>query len=413
MKRPLLHMREVFVAMRPAISHLRGRTRVKTWDLLASLQSSEPLEHSFVMWTSPDDVSRRASNRPLMPYLCVLRRNTLIEPSHGFLIADYGLLIETSVSNAHAARDPILRDVFVPASPLKYFKARIRRRFRTDLKAVVSLCTAWSSNYFHFYRDFLPKILLLEEANIDPAVPVLIPDDLFDQPFFQEAIRSKRLSRWNFITPRGQFIKSGSTVFCSAKQYDLIVRSGASEPEVLSSAAAGTKYLESPAEVLALLDLSDDLPLTSAQRRLFLTRSSARERNLSNYDELEPLLRSWNFETIDTDGMSLREQAQLFRECRHVIGIHGAGLVNIIHAHDHDLSVLELRQPGEEHLVTDFELMCHSFGFDHLEIFGTADPTPLGSGPSGPRNRNGSFRIDVSAFQGVIEKMLMSSPSDA
>ena len=101
-------MHQVFRWLRKAILRLGERTYLKVWDLLAALQSSKPLQSGFVLWTSPDDVSRRAPNVPLGPYLCVLQRKTLMEPRRGLLIADYGVLIETSVSNAYTARDPVL-----------------------------------------------------------------------------------------------------------------------------------------------------------------------------------------------------------------------------------------------------------------------------------------------------------------
>ena len=395
-------MQQIRSRMAPPIHRLHRKVQIGAWDCLAALQSSKPLESSFKLWTSPADASRRAPDSPLKPYLCQLQRNVLIEPRSGFVIADYGLLIETSVSNAYAARDPVLQQVCGLPSPARYFKARILGRYRSDLESVISLATPWPSNYFHFYRDFLPKMLLLEEANIDPALPVIVQDGLFDQPFFREAIQSKRLSRWNFMSPRGQFIKSKSVVFCSANQYFLPDRSVSPESELLSHASAGTKFLESPGEVLALLDLDDGRLQTSAERRIFLTRSAGRGRTLSNYEEIEALLREWNFETVDTDGMSLREQAQLFRECRYVIGIHGAGLTNIIHAYDHDLSLLELRPPGEEHLITDYAQMCHSFGFVHQEIFGTSEHG----------HRDASFRIDVADLRAAINRMLFPPPSD-
>ena len=103
------------------------------------------------------------------------------------------------------------------------------------------------------------------------------------------------------------------------------------------------------------------------------------------------------------------QQARLFRACRYLVGIHGVGLVNMIHAYDHDLSLLELRQPGEEHLATDYALMCHSFGFDYREIVGIADPIPAGSMPNGPGNRFGSFHIDVSEFRAALDNMIMTS----
>ncbi len=217
----LIDMLQIRSRLAPPIHRLQRNVQIRAWDCLAALQSSKPLESSFKLWTSPADVSRRAPDSPLKPYLCQLHRKVLIEPQYGFAIADYGLLIETSVSNAYTVRDPVLRQVGALPSPARYFKARTRGRYRSDLESVISLGTLWCSNYFHFYRDFLPKMLLLEEANIDPTLPAIVEDRLFDQPFFREAIQSKRLSRWNFMSPRGQFIKTESVVFCSANQYFL------------------------------------------------------------------------------------------------------------------------------------------------------------------------------------------------
>jgi hypothetical protein len=392
-----------------AVIRLGARCYLATWDVLAALQSSKKLQLSFQLWTSPADASRIRSSTPLRPYLGRVDQTTLIEPRHGFAVADWGQLIETSVSNGYAARDPFLRQFFNLPSPATYFIARLLGRYRSDLESVILLSHNWPHNYFHFYRDFLPKILLLEEANIEPSVPVVVANDLLDAPFFQEAIQSPRLARWNFISPRNQFIKTKSLVFCSANQFITMDRSQASDPELLSHAKDGTKFLESPAEIIALLGL-DDLPRQAdAQRRVFVTRSGTRGRNVSNYDELEPLLREKNFETVDTEGLSLRAQAELFSECRYLIGIHGAGLTNIIYAHDHDLSLIQLRQPGEEHLLTDFELMCYSYGFDHEVIFGTQGPRPRGWVPTGPGNRDGSFHIDVGELRAAIDRMLPPS----
>jgi capsular polysaccharide biosynthesis protein len=385
----------------PFVRRLSDRVRVESWDFFAALQSSDFLDSSFVLWTSSGDASRRKSSSPLKPYLCRLQRTVLVEPRFGFAIADHGLLIETSVSNAYAARDTYLRTMFGLPSPIRYLEAKIRANSCADLDSVVSMATAWPHNYFHFYRDFLPKILLMEEAEVDPALPVLVPAGLFDQPFFQEAVESKRLSRWNFVPIREQFIKANTIVFCSSNQFFVMDRSVTPEPELLRLASSGTKFLESPQEVLALLDVDVIRPQAGAQRRIFLTRSADSSRYLLNYEEIEPLLRRHGFETIDTAGMSLRQQAQLFSECRYLIGVHGAGLTNIIYAHDHDLSVLQIRQPGEEHLVTDFALMCHSFGFDHQEIFGSSERG----------HRDDPFRIDADIFRDAVDSLLTSTRS--
>ncbi|MCU1364347.1 MAG: hypothetical protein JWM55_2175, partial [Acidimicrobiaceae bacterium] len=308
-------VQKVRTELEPFVDYLRARLRLRVWNLLGVVQRpSKSFDLSFVLWTSPLEMSHVKSASPLDPFLCQLEQTTIIEPRTLFVITERGLLIETSVSNAYAARDSFLKRFFYLPSPVEYFKARILRRCRTDLGEVVALGTAWPFNYFHFYRDFLPKILLLEGANVDPSVPVIVPDELFDQSFFQEAIRSERLSRWRFVSPRGQFIKSENVVFCSSKQFVVMDRSASPEAELMARSSEGVTFLEKPADVLALLDLDERGPSGAATRRIFLTRGPNRGRTLSNFEEIEPLLRERKFETIDAEGMTLREQARLFRE---------------------------------------------------------------------------------------------------
>ena len=55
---------------------------------------------------------------------------------------------------------------------------------------MIVLGTAWPFNHFRLYRDFLSKILLLEETSIDAAPPVVVPDELFDQPIFRDSVEA-------------------------------------------------------------------------------------------------------------------------------------------------------------------------------------------------------------------------------
>ena len=63
-------------------------------------------------------------------------------------------------------------------------------------------------------------------------------------------------------------------------------------------------------------------------RKIFLTRKDADNRNISNQDQLLMALKGW--ETITLDGMSLKDQIEIFRGASHVLAPHGAGLVNTI-----------------------------------------------------------------------------------
>jgi hypothetical protein len=367
----------------------RNRTRVIVWDLLARCQSQELLEKSFALWPSERlPASRRVSSPTHPRYLCDYPRRVVIEPKYGFAIADAAELIETSVSNSYFVRDPQLRHLFGLPSVADYCKHRYLPGGTVEVGSVISLATAWPENYFHFYNDFLPKVLLLEACEIDPALPIVVPDKLFKQRFFQDAIRSERMSRWTFIAPHGRYLGCERVVFCS-DTYD---------------PSKATKF----EAVLPLLDLDAGLPRGPNRRRIFLTRSASRGRVLTNFEEIEPVIAERNFELVDTDGWSLDAQAHLFRDARYVAAIHGAGLVNIVHAIGQQLDILEIRPPGIAYDITDyhgeyirgaeFELMCRPLGFGYHQICGEPDPARV--------HWHESFRLDPARLATALDDIV-------
>jgi Glycosyltransferase 61 len=381
---------------------LRNQSRMMAWEALARGQSQEALEASFVRWESTDQpTSRRIASVNHPRYLCHYCRPVIIEPKYCFVIADPGTLIETSVTNAYVVRDPGLRHLSGFPSPAGYLARRYVRRDWAEVGPVISLATLWPGNYFHFYRDVLPKFLLLEESSVDDSLPIVVPDYLIGQPFFQDAIRSKRLSHWQFISPQGRFLRCEEVVFCSDHQWTmpylqkrpLLTTSTADDPS-----ATGWTLLDDLDGVLALLDLEASEADTKEERRVFVTRSPARERTLLNFEEVSRVLDDNGFEIIDTEGWSLAEQARLFRQSRYVIALHGAGCVNLIYAAGRNCDLLEIRPPGEEGFESDFGYLCRSLGVGHHQIFGERTSDRV--------SRSDSFEVNPSALAAAIAGVL-------
>ncbi len=101
-------------------------------------------------------------------------------------------------------------------------------------------------------------------------------------------------------------------------------------------------------------------------RRLFLTRALQRGRYILNLDLIRPILEQFGFEEIDTAKMAVEEQMTLFSQAGYVIGIHGAGLTNMIYRRNGSLKLLEIFPPAETSLHYYILSNLYNFNYDYL-----------------------------------------------
>lgn len=71
----------------------------------------------------------------------------------------------------------------------------------------------------------------------------------------------------------------------------------------------------------------EDIPAT---RRIFITRRG--RRMFGNQKRLEDMALACGFEVVDTDGMTISRQINLFRSCAVIVANHGAGLTNLVYS---------------------------------------------------------------------------------
>ncbi len=96
----------------------------------------------------------------------------------------------------------------------------------------------------------------------------------------------------------------------------------------------GNEVDSSPASLRWLRDrfLSAAAASPAAARRLYVPRKRGGWRSVVNEDELVARLTRDGFEVVRPDGMSLADQVRLFAEAAVVVGLHGAGLTNVLFA---------------------------------------------------------------------------------
>ncbi|WP_188815332.1 glycosyltransferase family 61 protein [Hymenobacter cavernae] len=285
-------------------------------------------------------------------YLLVYDKSCVIEPHAGWALTTDNQLIYPSLgfSRVEYLRKPLLEAL------------RMRRQKLEEYEELISLRDTGEENYFHFYNDVLAKLFFLEEKlGLSSEVPVLISAKLYQRPVFQYFMQHPYLRERKWVVQGEQYIRSHKTYFCkplthTAHYYDRI------------------RALVQP----------HDLLTAGPERRIFITRSPKRLRFIENGAQAEQVCRELGFEIVDFDTLSLPEQIQLMSQARYVIGIHGAGLTNMLFRGRQPMGLLEIYPPGD-YYPFHYVLMATQLGYDYNGLIGSA----------GQQQYSGGFHVDV------------------
>ncbi len=170
-------------------------------------------------------------------------------------------------------------------------------------------------NYCHWVVDNLPRLVVASKLEFDfvHAIGAFV----LQAPFQQETLA-------RLLSPHQDYLAFG--------QDDGLV--GIDELYYVDNASIA--HFDHP---LLGCDLSVMSDLVAAlmgnkspdrRRRLYVPRRHSRR--VLNPDAIEPLLRQYGFETIDTDTMSFAAQVEAFSEAEAVVAPHGAALTNMLFA---------------------------------------------------------------------------------
>jgi hypothetical protein len=265
-------------------------------------------------------------------YLLVYEQPCLIEPRAGWALTTNNQLIYPSLgfSRVDYLRKPPLQALWMRDQPAE------------EYAELISLRDTGEENYYHFYNDVLAKLFFLEEKlNIGREVPILIASALYKKPFFQYFMQHPFLRSRTWAVQDQQYIRSQKTYFCKPLTH--------------------TPHFY---ERIRLLAEAEDIARHGLERRIFITRSPNRLRFIENSAEIEQLCREAGFEVIDFDTVSLSAQIQVLANSRYVVGIHGAGLVNMLFRGRRPMGLLEIFPPGQ-YYPFHYMLMAAQLGYTY------------------------------------------------
>jgi hypothetical protein len=254
--------------------------------------------------------------------------------------------------------------------PKPGFMKLIRNKKIIQADKVISLRDSGEENYFHFFNDVLCKLYFLQLHKIDLAShSIVISKRLWDKPYFQFIIENSAfLKSLKWLVQDDQFIQCNAAIFCKPLTHRLDLWSATLLPLKI--------YASSPGK----------------NNKIFLTRDKLRLRFIENSDQIEAISRKFGFTVVDTDTLSPKQQIELFSSAQFIIGIHGAGLTNMVFRQG-DCRLLELFPPADlGYLPYHYIMLAKMSGFRYNGLIGER----------GRIKYSGGFYIEPTHFEATV-----------
>lgn len=171
---------------------------------------------------------------------------------------------------------------------------------------VVLLSMPWHHNFYHWMIEILPRLCLYSLDDKTAELPLIIPSSAPN--FVKESLDLVGLSDKAFLLNDG--------VYTFQNLYLLTRLSPPSFPSPIAINWLNEK-------------LSQSLGHHEVERKrlIYVSRSDAKYRYVTNEAEVEDYLSQFGFETIVMSRYSLQEKIKIFQEAHIVIGSSGAGFI--------------------------------------------------------------------------------------
>ena len=104
----------------------------------------------------------------------------------------------------------------------------------------------------------------------------------------------------------------------------------------------------------------------STPKRICLLREDAGHRNISNIQEVKLLLQRYGYVPINPGNLAITEQAKIFSSATHIVGVHGAALLNLIWCNS-NLKFIEILP--KNHQDPGYRGICGEIGIKHHILY--------------------------------------------
>lgn len=323
------------------------------YDTEKRYEFTPPGTHSIV----PERISSAIGEYSFpQPYVVELPNCMLVGPKPLAKSADGDFLLDSSVGKINMLSRGLVDSILTGTNPFKHSNS-----VRT-IDSAVLLAGPLAEHYPHWFHDYLTRIEGVKHytAQTERSPPLIIPSD--PPEWMTESLLSFGFSRERFIEWDYDELQVNRLIMPSIRQ----------NREVLS--ASDDRYI-----CRTGYDYSDSIRRRAGcasnndySNKILINRKDAATRRMVNLKSVEQTLSEYGYESYTLSEMPWMEQVQLFAGADRIVGVHGAGLVNMIYSSG-NTSVVELFgrhvTPGYYSLsnILDYEyysLECSSAGQD-------------------------------------------------
>ncbi len=289
-------------------------------------------------------------------YIIDFKKTVIIEPYIGWCLNSNYQIIKESLPYSDAS---------VPIPHFIYYK----RKNIVSIKEGIYIRYNWY-NYWHFMNDIMGQFQMIETHKLDRDIPIIMPKKALKLDYVKEFLQTAFAKSKTWIMhEEGTYLQVENIIFCKGL------------PNTGKTLLYGATIFKNHYKI----------PTSKFGQNIFINRNPKRGRNISNINEILCVLKQFNFDIVDNDDLSLDQQIALFQNASNVVGIHGAGLVNMIYSYPRKIKILELF-PYHKTPVHYF-WQAHELNFQYDCIIGKEDS-------------NDSFTICVNEFKEKIENLL-------
>lgn len=250
---------------------------------------------------------------------------------------------------------------------------RPTRRLK-DSATYLFACDYWSTGYFHWLTDVLPRLLAVEDRL--PDLVMLLPPEL-------PRVHLDTLSIFKF---------AGAT--------PVPARAKLRVPKMVAPAHTAPTGNYNVGLIRELRDrylsrLKDRNDI-HGPRFIYASRAKAKKRRVVNEVEVATLLTRLGFATIHFENYSFEDQVRLARNAEVLVGLHGAALTNMLFMID-GARVLEFR------MLSDASNLCY---FSLASALGLGYAYQFGVAPEGATAHEADLVVDLHELEENISLLV-------